>query len=672
MSLPVAFGEPAVSIKARQYGELFRRYIVPQLPFVVTLGSLLFISLGMQLALPLIVRHFIDEAQRGASVEALSASAVAFIAIAVVQQFVQVFATYFSERVGWTATNNIREDLAEHALSLDMSYHNDRTPGEMIERVDGDPNELGKFFSLFIFEMLGSLLLLTGILVLLLREDWRAGMALTVFVVAGMAILTSIRNIAVPYWKANREASADTFGFLEERLAGTEDIRSNDAKPYVMRRFHELMRSWYDKALKAGLMSSIMFSTTMFMFGVGSAISLSLGAYLFFGGAISLGTVYLIFHYTQMLVMPINRFTQQLDSFQRASAAISRILELNAVRKTVLDPPAEDQIELSGKGMRVSSSPGMVEADPAPGPSLRSGRHGGVAGRYFHSKGMRVSSSPGMVEADPAPGPSLRSGRHGGVAGRYFHSSDGVVGPLPVELDGVTFAYGEEPVLEDVSLRVEPGRVLGLLGRTGSGKTTMTRLLFRLYDPTSGVVRVGGEDVRRMPVTELRQHISMVTQDVRLFHGTVRDNLTFFDETIPDRRLMEVIDELRMRPWLSSLPEGLDTRLLSDGGLSAGEAQLLAFARVFLKGSGVLILDEASSRLDRSTEQMIERAVDRLVRDRTVIVIAHHLATVRRCDEIVILEHGRIVEQGERLELAVDESTRFARMLETGLEEELV
>ena len=617
MSLPVAFGEPAVSIKARQYGDLFRRYIVPQLPLVVTLGMLLFVSLGLQLALPLIVRHFIDEAQRGASVEALSASAVAFIAIAVVQQFVQVFATYFSERVGWTATNNIREDLAEHALSLDMSYHNDRTPGEMIERVDGDPNELGKFFSLFIFEMLGSLLLLTGILVLLLREDWRAGLALTVFVVAGMAILTSIRNIAVPYWKANREASADTFGFLEERLAGTEDIRSNDAKPYVMRRFHELMRSWYDKALKAGLMSSIMFSTTMFMFGVGSAISLSLGAYLFFGGAISLGTVYLIFHYTQMLVMPINRFTQQLDSFQRASAAISRILELNAVRKTVLDPPAEDQIELSGKGMD--------------------------GGRFLGGR------NPG-------------SRRNDGV----------VVGALPVELDGVTFAYGEEPVLEDVSLRVEPGRVLGLLGRTGSGKTTMTRLLFRLYDPTSGVVRVGGEDVRRMPVTELRQHISMVTQDVRLFHGTVRDNLTFFDETIPDRRLLEVIDELRMRPWLSSLPEGLDTRLLSDGGLSAGEAQLLAFARVFLKGSGVLILDEASSRLDRSTEQMIERAVDRLVRDRTVIVIAHHLATVRRCDEIVILEHGRIVEQGERLELAVDDSTRFARMLETGLEEALV
>ena len=594
MSLPVAFREPSVEIKAGQYSGLLRRYLGPQLPFVLTLGVLLFLSLGLQLTLPQIVRYFIDEAQKGAAVGALAATAGSFIAIAVIQQLVQVFATYFSERVGWTATNNIREDLAAHALSLDMSYHNDRTPGEMIERVDGDPNELGTFFSLFIFEMLGSLLLLIGILVLLLREDWRAGLALTAFVSVGMLMLTSLRNIAVPYWKANRAASADSFGFLEERLSGTEDIRSNDAKPYVMRRFHELMRSWYDKALKAGIMSSVMFSTTMFMFGAGSAISLSLGAYLYFDDLITLGTVYLIFHYTQMLVMPINRFTQQLDSFQRASAAISRITELDAVRKTVLDPPAEDQVELP------------------------------------------------------------------------------VGEPLSVQFDGVTFAYGEDPVLSNVGLHLEPGRVLGLLGRTGSGKTTMTRLLFRLYDPTAGAVRVGGEDIRRMPVEQLRRHISMVTQDVRLFHGTVRDNLTFFDESIPDERLVEVIDELHMRPWLDSLQDGLDTRLLSEGGgLSAGEAQLLAFARVFLKGSGVLILDEASSRLDRSTEQMIERAVDRLVRDRTVIVIAHHLATVRRCDEIAILENGRLVEHGERERLATDDSTRFHRLLQTGLEEVL-
>ena len=594
MNLPATFREPAVTVKARKYGSLLRRYMLPQLPFVITLGILLFTGLGLQLVLPQIIRYFIDEAQKGSPLDSLTAAAVLFIVITIIQQFVQVFATYFSERVGWTATNNIREDLAEHALSLDMAYHNDHTPGEMIERIDGDPNELGTFFSLFIFEMLGSLILLVGILALMLREDWRAGLTLGIFVAGATFILTSIRTIAVPYWKANREASADTFGFLEERLAGTEDIRSNDAKPYVMLRFHQLMRNWYEKALKAGLMSSVMFSTTMFMFGVGSAVSLSLGAYLYFGDWITLGTVYLIFHYTQMLVMPINRFTQQLDNFQRATAAIARIVELDSVERTIHDPPVQD----------------------------------------------RAAVAEGI--------------------------------PLSVEFDHVTFAYDDDPVLRNVSLDLKPGRVLGLLGRTGSGKTTMTRLLFRLYDPAAGVVRVGGEDIRRMSTDRLRQHISMVTQDVRLFHGSVRENLTFFDETISDEKLVEVIGKLGMGPWIESLPDGLDTRLLADGaGLSAGEAQLLAFGRVFLAGSGVLILDEASSRLDRSTEQMIERAVDRLVKDRTVIVIAHPLVTIRRCDEIAIMEQGRIVEHGDREILARNTTTQFHRLLQTGLEEVL-
>ena len=129
--------------------------MLPQLPWVITLGILLFTGLGLQLVLPQIIRYFIDEAQKGSPLERLTAAAVLFIVVTLVQQIVQVFATYFSERVGWTATNNIREDLAEHALSLDMAYHNEHTPGEMIERIDGDPNELGTFFSLFIFRDAG-------------------------------------------------------------------------------------------------------------------------------------------------------------------------------------------------------------------------------------------------------------------------------------------------------------------------------------------------------------------------------------------------------------------------------------------------------------------------------------------------------------------------------------
>jgi ABC-type multidrug transport system fused ATPase/permease subunit len=220
--------------------------------------------------------------------------------------------------------------------------------------------------------------------------------------------------------------------------------------------------------------------------------------------------------------------------------------------------------------------------------------------------------------------------------------------------------------------------VLGLLGRTGSGKTTLTRLLVRLYDPTTGTIcvgplRAGAQlDVRDVPLASLRRRIGVVTQDVQLFRASVRDNLTFFDTTIPDDRILTVIDELGLGPWYRALPAGLDTELEgAAAGLSAGQAQLLAFTRVFLKDPGVVILDEASSRLDPATEQLIEQAVDRLLVGRTGLIIAHRLGTVHRADHILILDEGQIGEYGAYRDLVGDPGSRFSRLLQTGLEEVL-
>jgi ABC-type multidrug transport system fused ATPase/permease subunit len=157
---------------------------------------------------------------------------------------------------------------------------------------------------------------------------------------------------------------------------------------------------------------------------------------------------------------------------------------------------------------------------------------------------------------------------------------------------------------------------------------------------------------------------------VQLFHATIRDNLTLFDEQIPDERILAAIEALGLQPWYQALPQGLDTLLASGGGgLSAGEAQLLAFTRIFLRDPGLVILDEAASRLDPATEQLIERAVDRLLVNRTGVIIAHRLHTVHRADDILILEDGRAVEHGERRQLAADSGSRFSELLRTGLEE---
>jgi ATP-binding cassette subfamily B protein/ATP-binding cassette subfamily C protein len=253
------------------------------------------------------------------------------------------------------------------------------------------------------------------------------------------------------------------------------------------------------------------------------------------------------------------------------------------------------------------------------------------------------------------------------------------VGPLRVAFDDVAFRYDDGmgevergQVLDDISFVLEPGKVLGLLGRTGSGKTTLSRLIFRLYDPSRGEIRLGDVDLVDVGLSDVRQRVGLVTQDVQLFRDSVRRNLTMFNQRVQDARILDAFRELGLWEWYRSLPDGLDTVLQAGASsLSAGEAQLLAFTRVFLRDPGLIVLDEASSRLDPATEQLLERAVDRLLHDRTAIVIAHRLSTVDRADEIMILNDGCIGEYGIRQALATDPSSRFYSLLQDGLKEVL-
>jgi ABC-type multidrug transport system fused ATPase/permease subunit len=244
------------------------------------------------------------------------------------------------------------------------------------------------------------------------------------------------------------------------------------------------------------------------------------------------------------------------------------------------------------------------------------------------------------------------------------HRAVADAGPLSAELRGITFGYGTgHAVLDHVDLLVPAGTTLGVVGRSGSGKTTIGRLLARLWDTEEGAALVGGTDVRDLRLEDLRRRVAVVTQEVEVFRSTVRDNLTMFDAVAAaDDDLREVIDAVGLGEWFAGLPAGLDEEIAGSGALSAGEAQLLAFARVMLTDPGLVILDEASSRLDPATEARIEVAIRRLLDGRTAIVIAHRLATLDQVDAIAVVEHGRIVEHGARDLLAASES-RFAQLL---------
>jgi ATP-binding cassette subfamily B protein len=622
-----------VRIPLRQYGRLLGQYLRPLWWPVVLLAILLFTGIGLQLVNPQIMRRFIDvatlQAEDAGAGAALLRNALLFLGLALVQQVVSVLAAYVSENVGWSATNALRADLARHCIHLDMSFHNAHTPGEMIERIDGDVTALTNFFSQFVIRLVSSALLLAGMLLLLFREDWRVGLVMSTFSLVTLFLLARFRDIAVPHWKAERQASAELFGFLEERLAATEDIRANGARAYVMHHFYRLQRELMRRSLKAALMINILLNSSFFLFTVGNATAFALGAWLYGTGDLTIGAVYLVVFYTNMLERPIRLISRQLEDLQRAAASLVRVQEMLAIESRI-----------------------QVAPEPVPLPA-------GALAVEFQSVSFGYAAEK-ELQADEPPETAGDKPR-----------ADPEEAPDPAQ----------DLVLQDLTFRLAPGTVLGLLGRTGSGKTTLTRLLFRLWDPEGGAVRLGGgdtpdrelADVRQVDLVDLRRRVGMVTQNIQLFHATVRDNLTFFDDSIPDERILAVIQDLGLAEWLQSLPQGLDSELESGGGgLSAGEAQLLAFTRIFLQDPGLVILDEASSRLDPATESLIELAVARLVRQRTAIIIAHRLGTVQRADEIMILEEGRIGEYGPRLDLVADPASRFNQLLRTGLEEVLV
>ena len=595
---------------AQLYMRLLTRYLRPQLGQALLLLFVLCAHIILQLINPLIMRRFLDSALAGESVDLLTRLALLFIGIAAIQQVTAVSSTVLAENVGWRATNALRLDLARHCLHLDLSFHQQHTPGEMIERIDGDINALTRFFSQLVVQIFGNGLLLIGVMVVLLREDMRVGAAIGVFVVITLLVLARLRNLAVPHWKRSREASARFFGFVEERLAGTEDIRASNARAYTLHRFHQLLRTFWQTTVRAELLGFSMINIGWLLFSVGNAVAFVVGASLFFSGALTIGTVYLIFHYTNLISEPLGRIAQEFEQFQRAGAGIARIQEL------------------------------------------------------FATESRLAGASAAAAGAISAAG-----GDHAGPTGA-----------LAVEFERVRFAYptdappeertseDERFALDSIQLRLEPNEVLGLLGRTGSGKTTLARLLLRLHDVDGGRVLVAGRDVRRWPLRQLRSQVGVVTQNVQLFQASIRDNLTFFDQTVPDARIREAIAELGLAQWYASLGD-LDAQLqVGSGGLSAGEAQLLAFTRIFLRDPGVIVLDEASSRLDPATEAFLERAVDRLLTDRTGILIAHRLSTVQRADRILLLENGQIQEQGDRSALASDSSSHYHRLLQLGAE----
>jgi ATP-binding cassette subfamily B protein len=547
--------------------------------------AVLVVAMGLRLCLPVLLGRFADDALGGAGTTDLTRIAVAYVATALVCHLLDLIVVWRAAKVSWRVGNALRERLAAHALRLEQAWHGRHSPGQLIERIDGDVEAMAVFFAGIAVHLIGNAVLVVGMVgVAALIDPW-TGVVLGATAVAGATVMVRLRLAAVSAREAEREANAQLYGDLEERLGGLEDLRANGAGAYAVHRLQgHSARSWR-AARFASWKGDGAYAVAALVFGVGTAATLAAGILLQSRGVITVGAVLTLYRYADMLRQPLERIAEQLKEFQKAMAGARRASTLLATAPAIADGPDD------GSGL-------------------------------------------------PA-------------------------GALTVDFEGVTFSYdGRVAAVRDVDLHLAPGAHLGIVGRTGSGKTTLGRLLARFRDPDAGVVRVGGVDLRRLRLGALRGRVAVVTQDVELFRATVRDNLTLFG-TRPagDDELVAVLGRMTLGPWYAALPDGLDTELGGSQGLSAGEGQLLAFARALLADPAVVVLDEASSRLDPLTELRIGEATATLLAGRTAVIIAHRLDSLARVDEIAVVDAGRIVEHGPRDELARRRSGRYGRLV---------
>jgi ABC-type multidrug transport system fused ATPase/permease subunit len=559
----------------------------------IALGALVAVASAMLLAAPLVVREVVDRATAGAGAAELRRLALVFLAIVVVGQVVEVLVARSATSAAWRTTNDLRLRITRHVLQLDHEFHRRHTPGELIQRVDGDVTSVSDLLGRVLPKALGAVMVVGGMIVVLGVLDWRLGLGMLVYVGLAAVLVQLTRHRAVAESSDEMGALARLYGGIEERLTAAEDLRANGAGGHAMWRFVEESSDAFGSAVRReSAFLGLWWAVQGTVIG-GTVLAVVASALLLSQGVIGLGTAFLLFQYVLLIERPLEEVVHELETVQKASGAMSRVGALLAVEPSIRDT--------------------------------------------------------------------------GTVSPR--------AGALLIEFDAVRFDYADgtdddaPPVLDDVTLTIAAGRSVGVVGRTGSGKTTFSRLVLRLVEPTSGTIRFGGVPIDDIPMAELRRRVALVPQEVELFGGTIRENVTLFGAggiDIADDAVRRALGAV----GLDQLAAGdLDRQLGAGGaGLSAGEAQLLAMARVWLRDPDLLVLDEATARIDPETEVKVESAVRSLISGRTTIVIAHRLSTLREVDEIVMFDAGRVVEHGVRDELAAAPASRYHRLLTLALE----
>jgi ATP-binding cassette, subfamily B, multidrug efflux pump len=508
---------------------------------------------------------------------------------------------YLVTKVGQIITTDIRNDLFAHVTSLAVRFF-DRTPvGKLMTRLTSDVEALGEVFSSGAIGIVGDLFSILVIAIFMFTMQWQLALMLVLMMIPISALIVYFQY---KYRLANyntREELSDLNAQLQENLTGIGVVQLFRRERFNSELFRVTNQRYIKEIDETIFYDSAVSATLEWIALVAIAAVLWMGGQKLLAGTINFGTLSAFILFAQRLFDPLRQFAEKFTAIQAGFTAVERISD-------ILNEPIEIKDPISGN----KSNP------PYP-------PQGGKV-REKHEDGR--NENPKSQD--------LESGE--------------------IQFDNVWFAYKEdEYVLQNLNFTIKSGEKVALVGPTGAGKSSIIRLLCRLYEPSKGRILINHVDIRDLPQAELRRHIGVIIQDGFLFAGDVKSNISL-GENYSIEEIQAAAEKTNVAKLIEELPQGYDTQLRERGtNLSGGQKQLLAFARAAIRNPSILVLDEATASLDVGTEALIQQALERLMVDRTAIIIAHRLSTIRNVDRILVLKRGQLIESGSHDELLQQE-----------------
>ena len=568
-----------------------RPYLQPyRLQIILSLITLLLLTSASML-IPALIQQVIDVGLKKNDTRFLINIALLIIAIGAARAGITYFNRYVNEWISNHIGYDLRNRLYDHIQYLPFTYHDHSQAGQLISRCIEDVRAIERFAGSAISELIRISILMIGITTLLFIETPRLAMIALIPIIPLLWIASDFGRRISTYFYAVDNAIGNLSAQLQENVSGVQVVRAFAREPYEIQRFSVLNRLLYKARVRVFSEWSKVMPTTNLLVYLGLILVLWFGGQMVLQGEMTIGELVAFNSYMLMLGGPVGQLTWLVNTAGEAVAGARRTFEVLDTIPDIKSPYAASDTQIS------SFSP---------------------------------PSQPIMGEE--------KGVEYGGK----------------VVFDHVSFRYQGERIsaLDDIHLTVEPNQKVALIGPTGSGKTSLVNLIPRFYDVTAGSVLVDGLDVREMNLATLRRQIGIVLQTSLLFSVSVKENIAYGRPDADMDEIMEAAEAAQAHEFILELPQGYDTVVGERGiTLSGGQRQRIAIARALLMNPHILILDDSTSSVDTQTERLIQKALNRLMEGRTTFIIAHRLSTVRRADLILVMDQGRIAEQGTHTEL---------------------